>query len=123
MAKKRVMIVDDDADFLQELGETLSMSGYDMVAVNDSGEALEIAGRTKPDIILLDLKMPVKSGFQLADEINQRYKSDNIPIIAMSAFVKDEYAALLKVCGIKKYIKKPFYPLNVITLIEETLNE
>ena len=121
MANKKVMIVDDDSEFLEELNETMSMSGYKMIPVNDSTTAVDIATSEKPDLIILDLKMPGKSGFQLAEEIRRIPALGNTPIIAMSAFFKDEYAFLLSIFGIKKCLKKPFKPLDVITAVETEL--
>ena len=118
MANKKVMIVDDDAEFLEELNETMSASGYEMIPVNDSTTVVDIASRVKPDLIILDLKMPGKSGFQLAEEIRRLPELEKIPIIAMSAFFKEEYAFLLGIFGIKKCLKKPFNPLDVITAVE-----
>lgn len=121
MASKKVMIVDDDKEFLYELEEALVLSGYDLVAVNDSLSALHIAAKITPDVILLDLRMPGKSGFQLADEIRRFSGLEDTPIIAMSGLFKDEYIPFLKMCGIKKCLKKPFNPLDVIAEIEVAL--
>jgi len=117
--KRTVMIIDDDKEFLEELRETLDLSGYDMVAVNDPLEAVSVAKRVKPAVILLDLKMPKKSGFEVADDL--RRLSADIPVIAMSAFYKDEYAMLIRVCGIKRCLTKPFNPLDVIAEIERAI--
>ena len=122
MANKKVMIVDDDTEFLEELNEMMSMGGYEMIPVNDSTTAVDIAAREKPDLIILDLKMPGKSGFQLAEEIRRFPELEKIPIIAMSAFFKDEYTLLLNIFGIKKCLKKPFNPLEVITAVEAALD-
>jgi CheY-like chemotaxis protein len=121
MKIQKVMIVDDDKEFLEELGETLALSGYDMVAVGDPVSALEMASEARPQLILLDLKMPGMSGFQLADEIRRFSQFEHIPILAMSAYFKDEYASLMDACGIKKCLKKPFNPLDVISEIEKSL--
>ena len=118
---KKIMVVDDDNEFLEELRETLTLSGYDLIAVNDATLVLDLASSIKPDAILLDLKMPQMSGFQVADELRHLSEVSHIPVIAMSAFLKDEYAALLNICGIKKCLKKPFHPLDVIAQIEEVL--
>jgi len=120
---KKIMVVDDDKEFLEELRETLTLSGYDLVVVNDATMVLGLVSSVKPDVILLDLKMPLKSGFQVADELRHFSEVSHIPIIAMSAFLKDDYAALLNICGIKRCIRKPFHPLDVITQIEEVLSE
>jgi two-component system, cell cycle response regulator DivK len=120
---KKIMIVDDNIEFLDELRETLELSGYELIAVNHSSSAVETAKETKPDVILVDLKMPDKSGFQLANELRQIQEFEDTPIIAMTAFFKDDYVPLMKMCGIKKYLKKPFNPLDVISHIEEVLQE
>jgi CheY-like chemotaxis protein len=52
------MVIDDDKEFLEGLQETLELSGYDLTVVNDSTKVLDITNKTRPDIILLDLKMP-----------------------------------------------------------------
>ena len=118
---KRILVVDDDKEFLEELKETLGLSGYDVVEVNDSVSAVDVARSTKPDLVLLDLKMPGKSGFQLADELRHIAELGNIPVIAMTGFLKDDYIPLINICGIKKCLKKPFNPLDVIAHIETAL--
>lgn len=118
---KKVMIVDDNKEFLEELNETLALSGYEMVAVCDATKALEVARTEKPDCIVVDLKMPGKSGFQLADELRRVSGFEGLPIIAMTGFFKDDYVPLMDVCGITKYLRKPFNPLDIITQIEAAL--
>jgi len=117
------MIVDDDKGFLEELGETLRLSGYETTAVNDVDLALDAAVKTRPDIILIDLKMPKKTGFQLAAELRRISELGNIQIIAMTGFFKEGYQPLMNICGIKTYLKKPFRPLDVISAIEGVLKE
>lgn len=123
MDKKRVMIVDDDKEYLEELNEMLEMSGYESVAVNDSEKALDVAREIRPDVILLDLKMPKKNGLQLAVDFRRMSELDGVLLIGISAFYKDEYKALLDICGIRRCLKKPFQPLDAITEIEEALME
>jgi len=123
MTTKKVMIVDNDKDFLSELEETLSASGYEMVAVDDPQVASLMADRIKVDVILLDLKMPGKNGFELAFELGHIPGLQHVPIIAMTGFYKEDYDALFASCGIKKCLKKPFRPLDVIAVIETVLAE
>jgi DNA-binding response OmpR family regulator len=122
MAKK-VMIVDDDKEFLSEIKETLDLSGYEAEVVEDATLAVGVAAKVRPDVILLDIRMPLKSGFQVADEISHLEEFSHTPIIAMTAFFKDEYVQSVNASTIKGWLKKPFNPLDVIALIEAVLVE
>lgn len=119
--QRKIMIIDDDKEFLEELNETLTLSGYEAVVVNDATSALDVIIKTKPDVILLDLKMPKKSGFQVASELKYYSGIMNVPIIAMTGFFREEFVPLMTICGIKKYLKKPINPLDVIAQIEAVL--
>lgn len=121
MAQKKVMIIDDDKELLEELKDTLELSGYDVVALDDSTRTSEVASEARPDVILLDLKMPKKSGFQVADELKRAQELLHVPIIVISGFVKDDYLPLMNLCGIQKYVKKPFTPQDIIDQIEGVL--
>lgn len=123
MIKKKVMIVDDDKEFLEEINETLILSGYDSVCFFDGETALKMIGQVKPDIILLDLKMKGKSGFQFAYEL-RRLLIAHIPIIAMSAFFsKEDFAKLMDVLVIQDFLVKPFNPLDAVKKIKDILRE
>lgn len=121
MKKKKVMLIDDNEEFTDELKEALALSGYDVTAVNDTSKVLGIAKKVKPDVILLDLKMPKKSGVQLAYELRQMEEFVDVPIIAMSAFYKEGTFSLMKVHGITKYLSKPVDLSNLIDEIEKAL--
>ncbi len=119
--KKKVMVIDDDKEFLAELVETLSLTGYDPVFTADSVDAVEKVVQTRPNIILLDLKMDKKSGFKVADELMAKPETRDVPIIAMTGvFTQQEHSLLMRICNIKECLIKPINPLDVIHLIEKT---
>ncbi|MBF0511679.1 MAG: response regulator transcription factor [Candidatus Omnitrophica bacterium] len=118
---KRILVVDDDKDFLDELGEILTLAGYDMVTVNDSRKVFEVLKKEGAGLILLDLNMPQKNGFQVAFDLSNSQEFKGIPIIAMTGMYKTEIQFLLELCGVHKCLQKPFYPLNIITEIEQML--
>jgi len=119
--KKKILIVDDDKEFLEELGEMLRLNEYDVVAVNDSARALEAAREAKPDVVLVDLKMPQQSGVEVACEMRFFSEFQDVPIIAMTAYFKDDYADLLRTYGIKHCLTKPFDTAELVSRIEEAL--
>ena len=121
MKKKKVMIIDDNKEFTDELKEALTLSGYDVTAANDPTNAAGIAEKINPDVILLDLKMPKKSGIHLAYELRQIDKLANVPIIAISAFYKEGIFPIMKVHGITSYLSKPLDPNKVVAEIEKNL--
>lgn len=123
MRKREVLIINDDKKSLGNLEEVLAASGYDSVVVDDALLAIDIVAQRNPDVILLELKMPRKNGFELAEQINRVFETKRIPIIAMSEFYKDEFRFLLDLCGINQYIKKPLNPLDVIWAIENVTEE
>ena len=123
MQNIKVAIIDDNQGSLRELEKILIMAGYTPVLVNDVLGAVERIVNNKPDVILMELKMPHKNGFALADAINRVFGTKKIPIIAMSNIFKDEFKWLMDFCGIKRWIKKPILPLDVIWAIESVIEE
>ena len=122
MQKHKVLIVDDDKEFLEELQETLALSGYDSVAINDSTRAVDTAAKIKPDIILLDLKMDKMSGFVVATRLKQNADTSSIPIIAITGyFLREKLTVFMKVCELETCMEKPFSPLDVINQIERVI--
>ena len=114
--KPRILIVDDNAELLEELEDMLKLGGYDVTVLNDSSKALDVALKNKPDLILLDLKMNPKSGFQIADDAKNSFLLKNVPIIAMTGFFTQRpHLLMMKLCGIKTFILKPFRPVNLIS--------
>jgi len=124
MQKKKIMIVDDDKDFLAELKEILNSIGYSIVESSNSLDVLSMAKRINPDIILLDLNMQDRHGIEVAEELKSTAATAHIPIIAMSGFYSEEHLAMLiRLCGIGTYIVKPFKPKDIIVKIEDELKK
>ena len=123
MQNRKVAIIDDNQDSLRELDKILTMAGYTTIMVNDILGNVDTVIENKPDVILMELKMPHKNGIALADAINRVFETKKIPIIAMSNIFKDEFKWLMDFCGIKRWIKKPFLPLDVIWAIESVIEE
>jgi two-component system, OmpR family, alkaline phosphatase synthesis response regulator PhoP len=124
VSAKKILIVDDDREFLQELQEVLVNTGYDVTAVSDGIAAAKAARVAKPDVILPDLRMKGMSGFEVADRMKGFSDTAGIPIIAMTGFYTlKEHAWLINFSGIKRCLTKPFNPLDVIAEIENVLRE
>lgn len=114
------MVIDDNLDFLSEIAEMLQLSDYEATVFPDGIQALREFERVKPDVVLLDLKMPHKDGFQVAQEIRRNNKS--IPIIAISAFYNEREKPLLDQLCVRRCINKPLNPLDIIAEVEKALS-
>jgi len=122
LAGKRIMIVDDDKDLLGELQETLSIKGYYTLAINDSTSAVDAAFSSKPDVILLDMKMDGMSGFQVAQSLRRLPSTSLIPIIAMTGVcTRENHLSAMELWGMDVCIEKPFNPHDLILSIQRVL--
>ena len=119
MKNRKVMIVDDDLEFLEELNDTLASSGYDVVVESDPVRAVGRAEAARPDVVVLDLNMPRKSGFRVADELAKSAIGPTLKIVAMTGhYTEKEHLRLMRHIGIR-FLIKPFTPLDVIAKIED----
>ena len=116
---KKVMVIDDDKEFLEEIGSVLEDSSYKVISVPYAGYALSYMHRIKPDIILLDLRMSGVNGFQVAEEL----KGSNIPILVITGCELNKQDKLyLQSMGVSSFIIKPVYPVNLIFEIDRILS-
>lgn len=122
MTSEKIMIVDDNKVFLEELQEILTLTGYEIRTVNDSRLAISSALKYKPDMILLDLKMQGMNGFQVAEKLRECPRTASIPIVAMSGyFPLEQRSPLIDMGNMEAYLKKPFGVLDLIDHIEAVL--
>jgi CheY-like chemotaxis protein len=127
MAKK-ILIVDDDADVAGAARTVLEDAGYEVIRAEDGAEGLETAQREKPDLILLDVMMPVVDGFEFNARRNGSTGLADIPVVVFTAFGQDitELAPGGKEavdCGFADHIEKPFEPNALLTRIERILGQ
>jgi CheY-like chemotaxis protein len=122
--KKKILIVDDDKDFLNEAREMLGERGYQVIVSDNGDSALHAAKKSKPDLILLDIVMSNMNGFQVADKLNHMPETARIPVVAITGwFIREQHDRLIKTLGIKSILIKPFKPLDMISCIERALDE
>jgi len=123
MAVKKILVVDDDKEFSEELKELLFLSGYETMVINDSTQTFDAARTLKPDNILLDIKMNGMDGFQVLEKLKQSPETAKISIIAMTGyFTEEEHFRLMSMCGMDTCLRKPFNALDLIAKIELSEN-
>ncbi|MFH1191466.1 MAG: response regulator [Candidatus Omnitrophota bacterium] len=122
MAKKRVLVIDDEEDYLKitklNLEET---NNYEVMILPNAKDVISRVHSFKPDIILLDMLMPVVGGVDVCEMLNNDQLGARIPIIIISALEKDEDKLKAYRVGVTDYIIKPTGKNELIAKIEKAL--
>lgn len=115
MEAKKILVVEDNEDTREILLYRLkSMGDYEVLLAANGKEALEMATKTKPDLIIMDLKMPVMDGWEATKALRQTDWGKDLPVIALTAqaMERDEEKALSAGCN--DYIAKPIMDYTIL---------
>jgi len=108
MSKKKILAVDDEPNILLSIEFILDMEGYEVHTAHDGDEALEVAGRIRPDVILLDINMPRKDGYEVCRILREQVEMAGTKVIMLTAKGQAlERKKGLEV-GADEYVTKPF---------------
>jgi DNA-binding response OmpR family regulator len=119
MKKAKVLYVEDEVFLAKIVSETLQSRGYDVILESDGGKAMDQFTKEKPDVCVLDIMLPNKDGFAIADEI--RDKDTKVPIIFLSAKSQTSDVVNGFKTGANDYIRKPFSIEELIVRLENVL--
>ncbi|HEY3303544.1 MAG TPA: response regulator [Candidatus Binatia bacterium] len=112
---RKILVVDDNPDNQDILIFRLRrMGNFELVAASNGKEALEVAARVRPDLILMDLRMPVMDGYEATLLLRQTEWGKNLPIIAVTAASNEEYREKALKVGCSDFIAKPIVDYSVI---------
>jgi CheY-like chemotaxis protein len=124
MDKKTILVVEDEATLHEALTEFLSGEGFEVLSAMDGEEAVILATSKKPDLVLLDIILPKKDGYEVMEELKKNEKTKNIPIILLTNLESAEDIQRAFDKGATTYLVKSDYKLEeVIKKIKETLGE
>ncbi|MFH1855753.1 MAG: response regulator [Candidatus Omnitrophota bacterium] len=121
-ARKTILIVDDDVELLEELKSALSHLEVELIfAVNGFEAGMKVFSK-RPDLILLDFKLPGMDGFEVCELLHEEKETARIPIIAITVLKSAEDQELIKKYGVVKYMPKPIDVSKLLKWIEDMLN-
>jgi len=123
MDKKTILIVDDEPDILMLTSIRLKKLGFNVITAVDGREAVHVVKSKEPDLVLLDLILPVVNGTDVCKKIKNDEKLKHIPIILFTAHSDTMTAEKAKRFGANDYIVKPFDPDELIAKIDKALTE
>lgn len=120
----KIMVVEDDASLREIYSIRITAEGYDVVSAGDGEEALAVAVREKPDLILSDVMMPKISGFDMLDILRSTPETANIKVIMMTALSADDQRARGERLGANRYLVKSQVGIeDVVNSIHEVLGD
>src|SRR5687767_756253 len=117
---KRVLLVDDDAEIVEAMRYALEGRGYQVLIARDGNQGLAMAEREDPDLVILDMMMPKRSGFLVLGKL-RRTRPVPVRIIMITANEGSRHKAYAEMLGVDDYIRKPFAMDRLLDTVERLL--
>jgi DNA-binding response OmpR family regulator len=118
--RKMILLVDDDNEIIESMRTVLENKGYAILVARDGNAGLTIAERENPDLIILDMMMPKKSGFLVLEKLKGR-PNGLIPTIMITGNEGSRHRAYAEMVGVRDYIRKPFAMEKLVRSVESIL--
>ena len=119
--RAKILVVDDEPNIVQTLQDRLEMNDYLVVTACNGRDGLEKATNERPDIILLDVIMPIMDGHEMLERLRKTEDGKDIAVIMLTARSQNQDIARATACGIDDYIIKPFDLSELLEKIEGIL--
>ena len=120
-AGKKILLVDDDPEIIESLKVTLEAKGYEILIARDGNQGLAMAEREDPDLMILDMMMPKRSGFLVLEKI-RRMRPVPLRVIMITANEGSRHKAYAEMLGVDDYIRKPFAMDRLIESVDRLLS-
>jgi two-component system, cell cycle response regulator DivK len=118
---KRILVVEDQEDNRQILRDLFVNAGYELIEVGDGKAALPAALKHHPDLILMDIELPLLDGYEATRRIKADPATGHIPIVAVTSYALVGDEAKTREAGCDGYVAKPFSPRHLLEKVREFL--
>jgi len=117
--KKCILVVEDQVDNRQILRDLLTNAGFDLVEAENGKEAIAFAQASRPDLILMDIQLPILDGYEATRRIKADPDLKSIPIIVVTSYALSGDEQKARLAGCDDYVAKPFSPRLLLAKIKE----
>ena len=126
--RAKILLIDDDPDFVQATKKVLESKPYDVIVAYNGEEGLQKTRDEEPDLILLDVIMPLTDGFTVCEEIKDNPEFEHIPVLMLTSFAQRVGETTLSVSRgfsleAEDYIDKPVKPAELLARVEKQLQK
>jgi two-component system cell cycle response regulator DivK len=118
----KILVVEDQEDNRQILRDLLSNVGYEMIEAEDGVQALDQAAKHRPDLILMDIQLPLMDGYECTRRIKANPDLKAIPIIVVTSYALSGDEEKARAAGCDDYVAKPYSPRALLAKIREYLS-
>jgi two-component system cell cycle response regulator DivK len=118
---QRILVVEDTEDNRRIIRDLLSSVGYELIEAVDGAEGVAKAQQERPDLILMDIQLPVLDGYEATRQIRAVPELAKVPIIAVTSYALSGDEAKTRAAGCDGYVAKPFSPRQLLAKIREFL--
>ena len=118
---KRILIVEDQEDNRAIMRDLLNTAGYKLIEAVDGEEGVRLAQSEHPDLILMDIQLPILDGYEATRRIRALAELKSIPIIAVTSYALSGDEAKALAAGCDSYVAKPFSPRELLAKVREFL--
>ena len=118
---KRILVVEDQEDLRDVLRTLLTGSGYAVIEASDGESGVAMAKSERPDLILMDIQMPVLDGYDATRQIKAEPDLTSTPLIAVSSFAMKGDEEKARAAGCDVYVTKPYSPLQLLRIVRDLL--
>jgi len=119
-SKKRILLVDDDHEIIESMRVVLEAKGFDIIVARDGNQGLAMAERETPDLVILDMMMPKRSGFLVLEKL-RKTKQEPMKVIMITANEGSRHKAYAEMLGVDDYIRKPFAMDKLVDSVQRLL--
>jgi two-component system cell cycle response regulator DivK len=120
---KRILVVEDQEDLRGVLRDLLTGSGYAVAEAADGQAGVEITGSERPDLVLMDIQLPVMDGYEAIRQIKADPNLNATPVIAVSSFAMKGDEEKARAAGCDHYVTKPYSPVQLLRIIRGFLGD
>ena len=118
---KRILVIEDTEDNRRIFRDLLTHAGFELLEADDGQKGVAMAAEERPDLILMDIQLPVLDGYEATRRIKANPDLQHIPIIAVTSYALSGDEAKARAAGCDGYIAKPFSPKQILATVRDFL--
>jgi len=118
---KRILVVEDQPDNRQIIRDMLAPTDYEITEAENGEEALAAITKQRPDLILMDIQLPIMDGYEATRRIKANPAFRSIPIIAVTSFALDGEEQIARAAGCDDYVPEPYSPRQLLAKIQHCI--